>query len=159
MLVYVDAGSEVSTGFALPAVIAGGKRIVVPWCRPETGELGLFRLDHVDELAVGAHGILEPRSDLRTRADRLVMPAEIDLAFVPGVAFDRTGGRLGQGRGYYDRLLANVRADAVLVGLAFDAQIVAAVPADPHDVGMDVVVTETHVYPGRGRSAGGRTCG
>ena len=156
VLFYVDVGSEVRTRSALSDAIRQGKRVVVPWCRVEPNELVLASLDHINELAIGAHGILELRPELRSRPDKHVRPSDIDLAFVPGIAFDRAGGRLGQGKGYYDRLFADVRDDAVLVGLAYEAQMVAEVPTEPHDVSMDMVVTETQIYAGRGRSTGPR---
>ena len=77
----------------------------------------------------------------------------IDLYIVPGVAFDKNGNRLGRGRGYYDRLLANVTVPKI--GLAFEIQMVAQVPTTSYDVPMTVVVTEKATFLCRpGRSAG-----
>ena len=104
------------------------------------------------ELAEGAHKILEPRDDLRSRPGKQVNPEELDLVMVPGVAFDPRGGRMGQGKGYYDRLLARVRPDAPLVALAFDCQIFPEIPVAEHDVFMDTVITETSTHKGRGRT-------
>lgn len=70
--------------------------------------------------------------------------AQIDIVFLPGVAFDRSGHRLGRGGGFYDRFLANLRAqrrDALIVGVCFASQLITAVPVEPHDQVMDVVVT------------------
>nr|WP_305906771.1 5-formyltetrahydrofolate cyclo-ligase [Methylomarinum sp. Ch1-1]MDP4519477.1 5-formyltetrahydrofolate cyclo-ligase [Methylomarinum sp. Ch1-1] len=69
----------------------------------------------------------------------------------PGVAFDCNGGRLGHGAGYYDRLLENVREDAVVAGVCYQAQLLESVAMDSHDVYMDKVITETAVYRGKGR--------
>jgi 5-formyltetrahydrofolate cyclo-ligase len=80
-----------------------------------------------------------------------VKPNELDLVMVPGTAFDPRGGRMGQGKGYYDRLLANARPDAPLVALAFECQVFPEIPVAPHDVFMDQVITEVKVYRGRGR--------
>ena len=74
---------------------------------------------------------------------------------VPGVAFDRDGGRLGHGFGYYDKLLNRARPDAPLVALAFECQLFPQIPMQAHDVFMDKVVTESAVYAGKGRRAGG----
>src|SRR5262249_32789980 len=63
---YIDVRSEVRTRHALPAALASGKKIVVPWCN-EHGELELFHLSDMTELATGMYGILEPTSDLRYR--------------------------------------------------------------------------------------------
>jgi len=68
---------------------------------------------------------------------------------VPGVAFDRNGGRIGHGKGYYDKLLQSVRDDSLRVGLAFECQIVDIIPKQSHDASMDYVVTENGSYEGR----------
>lgn len=148
---YVDAGSEVRTRHVLPEALRGGKRIVVPYCIVETNQLDLFLLEDMAELAEGAHKILEPRGDLRSLPGKRVAPEELDLVMVPGVAFDPRGGRMGQGKGYYDRLLARVRPDAPLAALAFDCQVFPEIPVAGHDVYMDLVLTERTVYEGRGR--------
>ena len=151
IMFYVDAGSEVRTRHDLPAALASGKRIVVPYCIVETNELELFLLEEMSELVEGAYKILEPRADLRELPQKKVQPEELDLVMVPGTAFDAHGGRMGQGKGYYDRLLARVRADAPLVALAFETQIFPEIPVAPHDVFMDSVLTEKQQYPGQGR--------
>ena len=79
-------------------------------------------------------------------------PNELDLVMVPGTAFDLHGGRLGQGKGYYDRLLSNARPDAPLVALAFDCQIFEEIPVAAHDVFMDLVLTESRTLTGKGRN-------
>lgn len=150
VLCYLDARAEVRTADLVAEVLRQGKKVVVPYCVGH--ELELFHLEAADELAPGAFRIPEPRADLRSVPAKAVAAHELDLLLVPGVAFDRVGGRLGHGFGYYDRLLERVRPDAVLVGLAFECQLVNAVPAAAHDVFMDLVVTEVDVYPGRGRS-------
>ncbi len=149
---YVDVRAEVRTRPALPAALQSGKRIVVPWCN-ETGGLELFRLESMDELDVGKFQVLEPRAELRTRPAKQVAPEDVDLVMAPGVGFDRRGGRLGHGKGYFDKLLRQVRSDAPLVALAFECQMFDAIPMEPHDVFMDKVITETTVYDGIGRSA------
>lgn len=148
---YVDAGSEVRTRHSLPAALSHGKRVVVPYCIVETNELELFLLEEMSELVEGAYKILEPREDLRAVPGKRVRPEELDLVMVPGTAFDAAGGRMGQGKGYYDRLLAQVRPDAPLVALAFDCQMFPEIPVAPHDVFMDLVLTESAAHRGRGR--------
>jgi 5-formyltetrahydrofolate cyclo-ligase len=148
---YVDAGSEVRTRYELPDALNDGKRVVVPWCVVESNTLELFLLEDMEELVEGAYKILEPKEELRRLPRKTVKPEELDLVMVPGTAFDKRGGRMGQGKGYYDRLLAGVRPDAPLVALAFDCQIFEEIPVDAHDVFMDVVLTETRAIPGKGR--------
>jgi 5-formyltetrahydrofolate cyclo-ligase len=148
---YVDAGSEVRTRHTLPEALAHGKRVVVPWCVVETNELELFLLEDMSEMEAGAYKILEPRAELRNLPEKRVRPEELDLVMVPGTAFDPRGGRMGQGKGYYDRLLSNARPDAPLVALAFDCQVFDEIPVAPHDVFMDLVLTEAREIAGRGR--------
>ncbi len=151
VLFYVDAGSEVRTRQALPEALKHGKRIIVPWCVVETNQLELFHLAHMSELVEGAYKILEPREDLRFAPGKRIAVEELDLVMVPGTAFDPRGGRMGQGKGYYDRLLSTARPDATLIGLAFECQMFPEIPVASHDIFMDVVLTEKQAYPGQGR--------
>lgn len=141
LLFYIDARDEVRTQFALPGQLARPVRVVVPWCLP-TRELALFWLRDLSDLAPGAYGILEPRPELRLLPERRIEPGEIDLVLVPGVAFDESGGRLGHGQGYYDKLLAGVRPRCHRIGLAFESQVFPHVPREPHDISMHDVLTE-----------------
>jgi 5-formyltetrahydrofolate cyclo-ligase len=151
VLFYLDVRSEVRTRSALPQALQSSKRIVVPYC--VNNELELFLLTGMEELAVGMYKILEPRSELRGLPEKKVTPQEIDLVMVPGVAFDRTGARMGHGLGYYDKLLQHARPDAPLIALAFECQLFPEIPTEAHDIFMDKVITERAIYPGRGRRA------
>lgn len=148
---YVDAGSEVRTRHTLPEALPHGKRVVVPWCVVETNQLELFWLEDMAELVEGAYKILEPKDELRRVPRKVIQPEELDLVMVPGTAFDPRGGRMGQGKGYYDRLLSRARPDAPLAALAFDCQIFDEIPVAPHDVFMDLVLTESREIAGQGR--------
>ena len=150
VLFYLDVRSEVRTRNDLANALASGKKIVVPYC--VDGELELFHLEHNDELSVGMYRILEPKPELRTVAAKRVDVEEIDLIIVPGVAFDRRGGRTGHGKGYYDKMLEHARPDTPLVALAFECQLFDEIPMQDHDVFMDKVITEKAAYVGRGRA-------
>lgn len=149
IMFYVDVRDEVRTRQALPAALASGKRIVVPYCLD--GELELFWLENMDELELGMYRILEPKNDLRSVKTKHFQPADLDLVMVPGVAFDRNGGRTGHGKGYYDKLLQHARLDAPLIALSFECQLFEKIPAESHDIYMDKIVTEVAVYLGKGR--------
>ena len=154
VLWYLDCRSELRTRQALPAALASGKRIVVPYCTVDergANKLGLWRLASMDELIVGKWKILEPPRERWGEPGKEVPPQELDLVIVPGVAFSKGGGRMGNGQGYYDRLLASVRPDCVLVGLCYESQLFDDLVVSPHDVFMDKVVTERAVYLGQGR--------
>lgn len=149
VMFYIDVRDEVRTRHSLSAAIASGKRVVVPYC--VDGELELFHLESMDELDVGMYKILEPKDELRTVASKRLGPTDLDLIMVPGVAFDRNGGRTGHGKGYYDKLLEHARVETPLVALAFECQMFPEIPCESHDIYMDKVVTESAVYEGRGR--------
>lgn len=149
VMYYLDVRTEVRTRHYLPTAIQSDKKIVVPYC--VDGELELFHLESMDELEVGMYKILEPRVDLRAVAAKRVEVESLDLIMVPGVAFDRSGGRMGHGKGYYDKLLEHARADTPLVALAFECQLFPEIPTAEHDIFMDQIITERAIYPGRGR--------
>ena len=149
IMFYVDVRDEVRTRQALPAAVASGKRIIVPYCL--NGELELFWLENMEELELGMYRILEPKHELRSVESKRLQPTDLDLVMVPGVAFDRTGGRTGHGKGYYDKLLQHARLDAPLIALAFECQMFEKIPAENHDIYMDKIVTEDAIYTGKGR--------
>lgn len=149
IMFYVDVRDEVRTRQALPAAVASGKRIIVPYC--VNGELELFWLENMEELELGMYRILEPKHELRSVESKRLQPTDLDLVMVPGVAFDRTGGRTGHGKGYYDKLLQHARLDAPLIALAFECQMFESIPVESHDIYMDKIVTEDAVYTGKGR--------
>ena len=150
VMFYIDVRDEVRTRHSLPEAIQSGKRIVVPYC--VDGELELFHLESMDELDVGMYKILEPKQELRSVASKRLQATDLDLIMVPGVAFDKQGGRTGHGKGYYDKLLEHARLETPLVALAFECQIFPEIPCEQPDIYMDKVVTEAAVYEGRGRN-------
>lgn len=141
---YAGVGSEVATLPLIELALSERQRVVVPYVAGD--RLGLTHIERVSELAPARFGLLEPPQALRDDADRRVAPNEVDLFVVPGVAFDRNGGRLGHGRGYYDRLLALASPAAQFVAVAFECQVVECVPMSPTDVRMHVLITEAETY-------------
>ena len=151
VMYYINVRSEVRTRHDLPHALTLGKKIIVPWCN-EQGELELFHLENMDELAIGMYKILEPKQELRALPAKQVKAEELDLIMVPGVAFARDGARMGHGKGYYDKLLQHARLDAPLVALAFECQLFPEIPTAAHDIFMDMIITEREIYPGKGRA-------
>ncbi|MGI9305253.1 MAG: 5-formyltetrahydrofolate cyclo-ligase [Gammaproteobacteria bacterium] len=146
---YLDCRNELRTRGAIPAALAGGKTIVVPYCTVDdrgVNALGLWRLEGLDEMVSGKWQILEPPKARWNESDRTIEPRALDFIMVPGVAFDRQGGRLGNGQGYYDRLMAQVRRDTMLAGICFESQVFDKIPLAAHDVRVPKVVTEQAVY-------------
>lgn len=154
VMAYIGCKTEVETQPVIMEMLVGDKCLVIPYCTRDGNDhprLGLWRLTDFAELSPGTWGILEPPKSRWGEPGKEIAPAEIDLIMVPGVGFDRQGGRLGNGAGYYDRLLACVRPDTVLCGLGFESQLFDEIATEPHDVAMDVVVTERAVYCEKGR--------
>lgn len=134
---YVPIGSEVDARPLLLAALASGKRVAVPRTDVAAHALVLHEIRDLAGLRPGAFRVPEP--DPRVHRD--LAPGEIDAIVVPAIAFDRAGHRLGYGRGYFDRYLA--RFPGAKIGLAFETLLVDAIPAEPHDVAVGVIVTET----------------
>lgn len=133
--VYAAVGREADPREAAAAWLAAG--LTVAWPRVVGTALRFHRAAGLDALEAGYRGILEPRPQAP-----LVPLEAIDLLVVPGVAFDRRGGRLGQGGGFYDRLLAAPARRALAVGLGYAVQLMDEVPTEAHDQRLDAVITE-----------------
>jgi 5-formyltetrahydrofolate cyclo-ligase len=149
VMAYSSIGSEIDTMPLSLAVLGRGKTLLLPKVNPDAGALEAYEVKNIEsDLRAGVWGIREP--DPQICACRV--PAETELILVPGVAFDRQGGRIGYGRGYYDKLLAACRGanhSPHAIAAAFEVQVVDAVPMEPHDVRIDMLVTEAGQWPER----------
>lgn len=144
-LIYVSKGTEVDTRGLIQQLLAMGRPVCVPWFDGMKKEYVASELrDFALDLMNGQFGILEPKPE----AVRPVASDRIDVALVPGLAFDETGNRLGRGMGYFDRILQDLRG--VKIALAYDFQIVSEVPMEAHDAIVDFIVTEKRVIKIRG---------
>jgi 5-formyltetrahydrofolate cyclo-ligase len=147
VLAYASFGSELDTRLFLRDVLASGRLLALPRVDRAARRLALHQVRDLDaELQPGTWGIPEPDS-ARCRS---MGPGEIDFILVPGLVFDREGGRIGYGAGYYDRLLTAWPAPVPpLVAAAFEVQLVPTVPMLAGDRRVDLVVTESGAYPRR----------
>lgn len=137
VLLYAGATDEVDVTGIVPMLRDAGTRTLFPRVRGD--HLDLVTASDVLSLTLGYRGIREP-------VGPAIDPSVVDVAIVPGVAFDVHGGRLGQGGGHYDRLLADLSEDALTIGVCFACQVVPRVPREAHDLPVDVVVTEAGVH-------------
>lgn len=128
---YCATGSELGTRALLEAALGEGKALYLPRC-VRRGEMRLIRVHALGELRPGRFGIPEPVGD----EELLGTP---DLCLAPGLAFDRAGGRLGYGGGYYDRFLAGARP--AVAALAYPCQVIERVPVLEHDAPVDYIIT------------------
>ena len=136
ILAYYSLPDEVCTHQLIDELIAEGKTVLLPKVL-DAGRMELRRYTGPHDLTEGAYGIMEPVGEPFTDY------ALIDIALIPGMAFDASGHRLGRGRGYYDRFL-NSQWSMVngqwLIGLCFDFQKVPVLPSDDHDIPVDIVI-------------------
>ncbi|PZD95077.1 5-formyltetrahydrofolate cyclo-ligase [Paenibacillus sambharensis] len=149
VMLYVGFRSELDTRPLIATCWSLGIEVIVPRSNPADRSMELFRLRSWEELAAGAYGILEPSPELAAPWPDSRLP---DIVVTPGLAFDRSGGRLGYGGGYYDRLRARFdeaeqsgRATQ-WVGLCYEFQLVSEVPMEDHDARLHGLITETGYY-------------
>ncbi len=141
VMLYASFGSEVDTNWLMQATLEAGKRLILPRVNIATHSLNLYYVtDPAQQLAPGIWDIGEPIVD-QCEPTSL---AGVECVIAPGIAFDRWGGRLGYGGGYYDRLLNSLRgAQAhISLGLGYELQIVQEVPVGFFDARVAVIATE-----------------
>ena len=148
VMFYVSFRSEVETEKMTRNTLKLKKKIVIPVVHGE--KIVVSEIKNLKkELTKGSFGIKEPKKEFRRRVNQ----KEIDLVVVPGVVFDKRGGRLGYGRGYYDRFLRSKSIKSrmsrshqcALIGLAFDLQIARKIPLVKGDMKVDKIVTESGI--------------
>ncbi|HLC93273.1 MAG TPA: 5-formyltetrahydrofolate cyclo-ligase [archaeon] len=131
--IYLSFRNEVDTTELISSLVALGKDVFVPVLVNDKMEFAKYRPSA--ELSKSKLGNPEPAAQVIADA------ASIELFFVPGVAFDKRGYRIGWGKGYYDKFLSENKKN-IKVGLAYGFQIVDKIPNEKHDVKLDCVVTE-----------------
>lgn len=134
ILLYSSKGNEVDTKIIIKNSV-DNKNIVLPRTNVAKGVLDLYQIKSLEDLEEGAFGLQEPKENLNK-----VEPEEIDLAIIPGVAFDKKGNRIGYGLGFYDKLLSSINAKKI--GLSYEIQIVENIEAEEHDIKADMILTE-----------------
>lgn len=134
---YAAMPEEVQLDIFLQQALCDGKVVGIPLITGK-GRMEAVRLHHLEELEPDAYGIRSVPKAKRILLD----PKEIDLVAVPGVAFDRNGGRLGMGAGFYDRFFFERAVRAERIALTFECQLVEQVPTESHDAFVDIILTE-----------------
>lgn len=137
---YSPIGNEVATERIRDHALLAGKKLFYPKLGKEE-DLALVQIESADELRPARYGVLEPTG----RRIMTVRDQEDLLVFVPGVAFDARGNRLGRGKGWYDRVLGLLGPASRLVALAYEFQIVQEVPAETWDRRVHYVITESRI--------------
>ncbi len=141
-LLYINNENEVISRDIIQRSFDYSKIVVLPLVNTNANELKLYKLDSpVKDLKPGPGGCLQPDPE-KCR----VVPIEcIDIAIIPGIAFDEKGGRIGSGDGYYDRLIPNLPITTRKVALALDSQVIAQIPSESHDKQVDIIITEKRI--------------
>ena len=137
---YVSIGTEPGTGPLLDALTALGRRVILPVVLPDL-DLDWAVYDGPDRLERARRGLLEPVGERLG----LEAVATADVVLTPGLAVDRTGMRLGQGGGCYDRALGRVPVGTFTCTLLYDGEVLDEVPAAPHDRPVTAVATPSGV--------------
>lgn len=142
VLLYINSTSEVNSQQIIKRCFEFNKIVILPAFDVNTHEMRLMKVDNLDtDLTLGPRGILQPD---KSRCN--IVPIEcIDIAIIPGVAFDEKGGRIGSGEGYYDRLIPKLLITTRKVALAFENQIVQQIQMESHDKHVDIIITEKRI--------------
>ncbi len=135
---YLPVKNEVETSDIINFLVETGLEIYLPKYFASSQEYKLARFKTWEDLETGPYGIRQPMDDETVNA------GQISVAFLPGVAFDKKGTRLGYGKGVYDKLFA--KSNATLAGLAYGFQVVDQLPRENHDLAMNLIVTDEKVY-------------
>lgn len=133
---YYPLGNEANLLPLAAVALAQGKQTAFP--RVDGDDMEFYQVHGLSEFALGAFGVMEPVGGEK-------ISAEHGLVFVPGLVFDRVGGRMGYGKGYYDRYFARY-PECFKLGICYQMQLIPQVPCDRHDVIMDGVVTEQRIF-------------
>ncbi len=150
LFAYMHFRSEVQTTEFMQTCLKMNRVIAIPLTLPEASRIIAVSIsDPEKDVRPGYCSIPEPVNTLV--ASKTIDPGSIDVVVVPGSVFDREGGRLGYGGGYYDRFLEKDAFRALRIGYAYEQQVVQKVPTEPHDQYMDYIVTEKNIYKCRGR--------
>ncbi len=140
LLLYASFRSEVDTHELIKECLGAQKRVLLPRVNASLKRLEIREIKSIDDIEKGYWGIPEPKTLAPLRDLN-----EVDLIIVPGVVFDKKGGRIGYGAGYYDKLLKGLNRAIPVIALAYDEQIVEEIPLEAHDRRVDMIITDMEV--------------
>lgn len=141
-MLYAPVTHEVDTMAIIKRSYIYNKIIVLPVFDSHNNKVTLMKVDDADkDLVQGPRGNWEPD---KSRCKSVPLDC-LDIAIIPGIAMDEKGGRIGTGKGYYDRLIPDLPATTRKVGLVFEDQIVPMIPMESHDKYVDIIITEDRI--------------
>jgi 5-formyltetrahydrofolate cyclo-ligase len=130
--------SEADTTACILHAMKLNKNVLLPRVKRKKRELSIFRINDISGLESGYMGIREPKINKIYEKDI----DDVDIVIVPGAGFDIKGNRLGYGEGYYDKILSRSKKNTGTIALAFEEQIAEKIPAEPHDIKVDMIITD-----------------
>lgn len=137
LYLYIAKDPELSLMPLLRWALEQKKCVGVPKVHGDT--MDFYQLTELEQLSPGAFGILEPNDDCP------LLQAKECICLVPGVGFDKSGNRMGYGKGYYDKYFSQY-PDLIRIGISYEEQVVEHIPADAYDKKMHMVVTPNRQY-------------
>ncbi len=141
IFVYISYGSEINTKEIINKAFKDNKKVYVPRTEFKTRLMDAVEIKSLDNLIKSSYGALEP-----SKEEPYIDPNELDLIVVPGLAFDRNGGRMGYGAGFYDRYFKKISKEnlskVIKLALTYDFQLLDEVPMSEQDVPVDYIITE-----------------
>lgn len=143
ILTYLPIKNEPDTLPTINNAWQQKKEVLIPVTQTEIKTLLLSKLEDLHELTKGVYDLLTPKPEYL----RITDPEAVDFCLLPGLAFDHQGYRLGYGGGYFDRFLPKLRVDCLKVALAYEFQILDNLPRTELDIPVDLIITESGIYP------------
>ncbi len=138
IMVYIHAFNEVRTDKIIKKLFDDGKKVCAPITDENTKTIRAYYFDNTDNFVKGAYGILEPPRNC------VADISQIDVAIIPGIAFDKYGNRMGFGEGYYDRFLSQFKGTKIGIGYKFQCEY--NIECNEYDIPMDYIINEEEIY-------------
>lgn len=142
IMAYASMRNEIKTFPLMKELLIQNYLLYLPYTIKEINDLGVAKIKNLNsELEKGVYGVQEPISKIRGNE----IPSDIDLIIIPGACFSLSGYRIGYGGGYYDRFLSKHAENALKVGFCYEQFILNSIPAEEHDIPVDIIITENEI--------------
>lgn len=142
IMAYASMRNEIKTFPLMKELLIQNYLLYLPYTIKEINDLGVSKIKNLNsELEKGVYGVQEPISKIRGNE----IPSDIDLIIIPGACFSLSGYRIGYGGGYYDRFLSKHAENALKVGFCYEQFILNSIPAEEHDIPVDIIITENEI--------------
>ncbi|MFN2262291.1 MAG: 5-formyltetrahydrofolate cyclo-ligase [Psychroflexus sp.] len=140
LFLSIKRQKEINTEYILQIIYGKDGNVVIPKMNPSDQSLSHYLLTDSTQLKINKWDIPEPQNGIQ------VFPSQLDVVFIPLLAFDQNGNRIGYGKGFYDAFLKDCKADVVKIGLSFFQAEDDIIPSKTHDIPLDYCVTPDRIY-------------